>query len=744
MEELRSVMEHYSNFKIDYEKLNIFKTRKRKKSYSYECDNILTFDIEVSSAWMDDNGELIPYRENEDEEFWNSKQAYALPYIWQFSFDENVYYGRELKDFIHILNKLPKQVHFIIYTHNFSYEFEFLSNILTWESVFAREAHSPMYAVPLEYPDIEIRCSYFLTRKSLARWGGELGIPKLVGDLDYVTLRTPLTELTEKELGYCKRDCVITYEGIKEYRKKYDHVFNIPLTQTGEVRRVIKKKMTKNPTTRNWMISLIPKSARMYSIMKKTFMGGYTHANFTLAGRVINPYEDTYGKQEVGYAYDFASAYPSVMCCEKFPVKPFTRCYFDINMMDTYAYMMLVKMTNVRANKRNHYIPFEKCKEFPMKNVTKDNGRIIDADECSMWMTEQDFDIINKSYDFEYEVIECYRSRKWYLPKELVEYVFELYEAKTKYKGVDEMKEEYKTSKEFVNSLFGMCVTDPIQDSINYEDGHWTKILATFDDVEEYLEDLRTNNKGRTFLAYQFGLWITAYARHNLWSCLLQYDEDVIYCDTDSIKMRVKGDFQWFNDEIQRKLEESCEFHGIDKAMIAPEDKFGVKHPLGHFDAEDEWTEFITLGAKRYCYRSAVDGKLHMTVSGMSKQAVIVLRDDINNFNTDLVYDKDYFANFKRDCENGDYWFEEHEGMTFDEICKKFKISDGTKNMHQYTTQGAVTWNNGKYDEYRTDPKYDKYGIVIRPTSYSMSMTDEYLMLIALGEMDNRLQCMKG
>ena len=41
-----------------------------------------------------------------------------------------------------------------------------------------------------------------LTRLSLATWGEQLGVAKMVGDLDYDKLRTPLTKLTDKELKY--------------------------------------------------------------------------------------------------------------------------------------------------------------------------------------------------------------------------------------------------------------------------------------------------------------------------------------------------------------------------------------------------------------------------------------------------------------------------------------------------------------------------------------------------------------
>ena len=63
-----------------------------------KCLDIFTFDIEVTSAWLKD-GSLIPYEAGHSADYWNDMEKYALPYIWQFSYNDTVYYGRELQDF---------------------------------------------------------------------------------------------------------------------------------------------------------------------------------------------------------------------------------------------------------------------------------------------------------------------------------------------------------------------------------------------------------------------------------------------------------------------------------------------------------------------------------------------------------------------------------------------------------------------------------------------------------------------
>lgn len=703
--------------------------RHRDLAWSLECDDILTFDIEVSSGFMREDGTIINYHPGETETYWNKLTALSLCYIWQFSYNDNVYYGRNLKEFREVLDMLPRDIHFIIFIHNLSYEFSFLANILAELSGFAREAHKVMYAVSAEYPNVEFRCSYMLTRLSLADWSKKLPVKKLK-TLDYdEKIRTPRTKLTDLEMDYCEHDCLVVYEGIKTYLERYGHIVKIPLTQTGEVRRELKQKIVKNRALQRQMVSLLP-DARMYRILKKCFCGGYTHANFTLADRVID--KDDFIGCETGKHYDFTSSYPYVMLSEKFCMTQFRECETFDRDWDEFGYLVRIRFYRVEAKTYNHYISASKCfkpesdffGDSKIEEATElelDNGRVItnwsDDEEdfvaFDMWLTEQDFDIIEKTYKINYEVIECYKSRKQYLPREICEFILKLYKDKTELKDVAGQEAFYVIAKQFINSIFGMSVTDLVQDEYKFDGINWDKTIKTFFDVETELYDLKCDNKNKTFMAYQWGVWITAFARHNLWECVLRGDNgkdknSVIYCDTDSIFCREDIDFSDYNANCRVKLQAMCDFHGLNIADTEPYDKKGIQHPLGEFSAETDWTEFVTLGAKRYCVRES-DGKLHLTVSGINKDAVECLHDDIRNFNKDCVFDKD-------------------------------EASVAKKMIKHLNNQPCATWNRGEYDEFESD--YD-FGINMRPTGYSMSMTDEYLMLCNAAVVVSHLECLE-
>lgn len=722
-------MKNVSEFLNNQIQVNDYPVSNRKKktlTYSKESDNILTLDIETSSGWIDENSNMIPYIPGRTEKYWNKLEAYCLPYIWQFSYDDEVYYGREFRDFEKVLQKLPSDTHFIIWVHNLSYEFSFLCDFIEWTDVFARQAHHPMKAIPKKYPNIEFRCSYTLTRLSIDSWGKTLGFPKL-HSLDYDQLRTPKTELTDKELAYCARDCEVVYQGIRKYCDKYEHVERIPLTQTGEVRRMLKNRLKKNDSYMRRMIKLLPKTAEFYKVLKKTFAGGYTHANAINAN--VTHTADEMGHN--GYAFDFASSYPYVMCSEKFPMTPFLEDEYEENKTDEKAYLLYVHFENIRAKTFNHYISESKCDdlEYFDDEIDYDNGRVVNAKSLSMWMTEQDFDIIKNTYEIEsYAIMQCYSSVKTYLDRTIIDTILELYENKTQYKDVAGWEDIYAQSKQFINSLFGMMVTDFIMDQIQFENGEWIEQTRTIEDVDKYIQDLILKNKGRTFLCYAHGIWITAYARHNLWDCIQKADIDVIYSDTDSLKLLEFYDWTAYNNKVDEKLKAMCKCRDIDFNRTRPKDPKGIEHPLGYFSREDDWTEFKTLGAKRYVYRSAKDGQLHLTVSGINKDAVICLNDDINNFDDGFVFDKD--AKRPKTDKDGNVMTDEEGSVIYEGVTKKYLIH--LKDMH------SVVWNKGQEDEYFSDWKC---GTAMRPTGYDMSVVSEYLMLIE--NLKSTLECME-
>ena len=667
---------------------------KKDNTITIYNNSILTFDIEVTSAWIK-NGKIIGYRKNEDAQYWNELEPVSLCYIWQFSCDGKVYYGRELRDFLKVLNDIPKDYNTIIWVHNLSYEFMFLSNILTWKSIFARNPHKPIKCVSNEFPHIEFRCTYMLTRLSLESWGKELKVEKAVGELDYEKIRTPLTKLTDEEMHYCEQDCIVVEAGIKTYLEKYKKIRDIPLTQTGVVRKEVRNRLTCSKSYVKKIKKLVPRDARQYKLLQDIFSGGYTHANRLYSGLVM---------EGVIEHYDFSSSYPFVMISEKYPMTPWIYiAESEIppeESFNDYAYILKLSFKNIESISYNTYI--QASKTYNVKGAEFDNGRVIKAEELSIKVTEQDYLTIKENYKWEDVKLDgLYRSRKEYLPLVFTEYILQLYKNKTELKGVAGFEDIYMQSKQYINSLFGMCVTAIIQADVILEDDHWYIKKLTEEQVNERLEKLKDFNprEKRYFLSYSWGCYVTAYARRNLWKCIKSIDDKVIYADTDSIFCVGHNSFEWYNEQVNEKIKKVCRETGLRYELTRPKDKSGKEVPLGVFTPEPECSEFVTLGAKRYVERRKYikgdkkqDGKLHLTVSGINKEAVELLNDDIENFQDEFDFDKD------ADC-----------------VKKRL--------LTYITEQPKCVFPDGYVCTYT-------HGINLRRTGYKLTMTDEYKKLI--------------
>ena len=525
-----------------------------------------------------------------------------------------------------------------------------------------------------------------LTRQSLANWAKneKLPIKKLVGDLDYTILRTPKTKLTDTELQYCINDVLVMYHGLLKYKSKYAHVCDIPLTQTGEVRRVIQNKMNckEEYKYRKNCIELIPRTLDEYKRLVDIFCGGYTHANFIHARKIIENVE----------CKDIASSYPTVMCLEKYPMTKFIKCkpyekYFN---NDKYSYIIMFECS-IESKLWNTFLSLSKCKAIE-KKPRLDNGRVISAKYVRLIMTNVDFEIFTKCYEItNFNILEFYVSINDYLSPTFVKYILELYKDKTELKDIEEFADKYAISKQYINSMFGMMCTKNITDEILFN-GKWEKNKLNEKIFNSKIEHER-KLLSKTFTAFQFGVWVTAYARRNLWLGIIDIDYDVVYCDTDSIKHI--GNHDNFFDNYNRKIEERenirADMLGIDRKSFAPKDKHGKEHRLGIFDVETTCDKFITLGAKKYLCE--IDGKLKMTVSGVRKDAVSQL-DSIEDFKLGLKFDTEH--------------------------AKKLLMSYNDD-------MPSVVWNVGQYDEYVSNYKY---GICAQPTTYEVGMSEDYLSLL--------------
>lgn len=610
-----------------------------KKYFNVES----AFDIETSSVML----------ENE--------QKFAFMYEWTFGIkDKNfICYGRtweEFKDLCRQLQEyflLDSEHILVVYVHNLSYEFQFMRKYFNWLDVFAVDERKPVKAL-CSY-GIEFRDSYILSGYSLEKLAGNLvshNIKKLVGDLDYNLTRTHITELTENELAYCNNDVEIVLAYINEQIEQYGSITKIPMTNTGRVRNFVKdkcyfteknhRKSSKGKYQRyKELMNELTLTTGEYTMLKRCFMGGFTHASMLYSGKLLHDVA----------SIDFTSSYPYVMLSEKFPmskpekVKPTKEQFLKWVNDDNVGLMFVVRFKGLQSKLSfETYLSESKCDV--LENPIINNGRVFKADTVQTTITDIDFKILYKCYTWDsIEIANVHKFYMQYLPKPILLAIVELYEKKTTLKDVSGKEVEYLVNKGMLNSVYGMCVTDIVRDNISYKDD-WQLEKYTIEMMNEQIE--KYNSSSNRFLYYPWGVWVTAYARKNLWNGILEIGIDYVYSDTDSVKFlnyeKHKEYINRYNLDVERKLKKMCKFRQIEFERLKPKTIKGVEKMIGVWDFEGIYTHFKTLGAKRYLVRSKKDEKLHLTVAGLSKQNGVEYMLRICNNDYEKV-----FANFNDD-----------------------------------------------------------------------------------------------
>lgn len=603
------------------------------------------------------------------------QKSYAYMYQWQICIDKTVCFGRTWKEFVILINRIIDEMdtpnhNLVIYVHNLPYEWAFMNQFLKQIDdnikAFYVKKRMPL-AVRMPNIGLEFRCSWKLSNMSLEKFvenSGSFYRKQTHIDYDYSKIRTPLTPLTNDELGYCYCD---VRGGCDAIRAELEHGYtlaDIPLTSTGFVRRDtqkayryydnwcngkfisaeysrIFKRLPYHPKRKkgkeyHYRFEFIQDALtpELYTLFKDISRGGDTKANALHAGKIRNNV----------YSFDRVSSYPAVQMTYKYPSGKWVN-YFptDENMLREYLYddekccICTLYLENIRLKKGASapYIPTAKCKTFVKgKKGVEDNGKIMIAEKLSISITEIDFRIIDDLYDF--DIVEwenVYRCKKDYLPVPLRAVNLLYFLGKCELKNVDAFR--YMKSKNKLNGIFGMTFTDLIHElwTFDLNDLKWEVDKAETDnEIREALE--KYYNDKKSCLRYDTGVYTTAYARYELYLAIKAVGRKAfMYADTDSVK--------WFSDnpkEVSRILKW---FNGRNEELIAKAleceayvDYNGKRYILGVWENESKdggplYSRFITYGAKKYAYEYTEknilvdkDGVAHpfgITVAGLSK-----------------------------------------------------------------------------------------------------------------------------
>lgn len=666
---------------------------------------------------------------------------------------------------------------------NINFEFNFMKHYLDIERIFAKSA-SDLMNVATRQGIIFQEALVLAGVTSLKKIPKVYGTPtkKMVGDLDYTKPRNSKTPLTQKEIQYCINDVVILGEFWNYLLATYiDQDCDMPMTRTGVLREHVKwcckKWVTESSSYTQQLnrmmaiVRLLPTSYKQYiDLMEYLFRGGYTHANFAEAGKTI---ED----EEIN-GYDYTSSYPAVMLQELYPVTEFKPITF--NSLDEIVKYISAPVGSRQRNgvygkfifknvvaKTTHSIEsFSKTYEYKecnksvsvyteKYNAVIDNGRIRATDQLTVMLTDQDILSYIEYYDFDPDVtiVEAYSALFAPLPAYVLDGLIMAYNTKATIKKTDpnhDSNPEYTMSKGTVNAGYGMTVQKINLEEFFY-DGYeivsgeiapdeieftymqtmfgknWDEVLAQKDNMG--MRIVKHPSAPKTFLSPFWGIWVTAYARRNLLSCLIVFGEDGLYSDTDSIYAKnvskYKDFVKQYNIRARQKnkvwIDEYNLKHGFDRAYYdsLPDDftksqylssthgiLFEYFEDLGEFDLVNKagnYTKFKMLGAKRYLKtgpHKEDDGTISIvteqTVAGLPKGAIVKYAESINAdpyevFNNDMCIPA---------CKNGHiYNNDPHDDLITDEF-------NNSEMMHEESSVGIF--------------KID----------FSMSLTSDYMELL--------------
>lgn len=612
-------------------------------------------------------------------------------YHWQWCIGEMVCFGRTWEEFQSFIKRLSIYctggIKLPVYVHFLAFEFQFIRDFITITSMFARKKRAPL---KVRTPEIEFRCSYFLSNMSLDKFckktKGCTFWKKDGSAYNYKKLRTPVTPMTQLEEEYCYCDVRGLCQCIQNMMLE-DDMITMPITSTGFVRRDFREAVLSNPDARN-RLKNSALSVHQYEMCKQAIRGGNTHCNIAYANELLE------GVQ----SFDLKSSYPAWMLMNQYPVNKFVKvtpnryekferwvhtkaCLFTFIAKD----IQIIDMFQIPYIDRGH------CRK--LLGGKFDNGRVLSATQLEMTVTDIDWNIIHSHYTIgQFVITEMYVADYGYLPIEFREHLLEMFRTKCElnYKldilesqGCEDTEEYadieywYMKTKNKINGGYGMMVTDITSPEVVFEN-EWVEYPV---DPESALKAYYKNKN--SFLAYQQGMFVPAHARNELQVMLDVVKRDTAYLDTDSVKCinDHKSDFEKRNEEIIERMKKNDL-----ELIVRIEEK---EYMIGTWEYEGTYDKFVSVGAKKYCYEK--EGKAYVTVSGLAKKKGA---EELNNGKG--IYD---FV-----------------------IGKVF--TDSGRTTHYYNDVGIheltiddCTFTNGS-------------NIAVFDTTYKLGITDEYLSLI--------------
>lgn len=571
---------------------------------------------------------------------------FAFVYLWALAIGDYVVYGRtpeELAEFIPILKaelRLTVDFRLVVYVHFLKYDFSFLKKYLLIENenFIARSAHEPLRV--LCEGCMELRDSYTYTEQSLELMGKEIGLHK-VENFDYSEIRTPETKLTADELRYQETDVLILTRYYERESNFYGGLSRVPLTATMRVQRVISAELDRYSDAIKWRVyaqQLDPRKQEdrmVLNLLHIAFFGGFNYCN--------QLYEGTTIKQ--AYGVDIDTSYGSQCLFHRFPrsrFKPLPTMPGGLvppGMLDDIlqgkglfkdkALLLVCEFDDLEARiPELAFLPIY-CKNYLYRTLDRKRSmkakHLTQCEHVETCLTDVDFRTVAKLYTWrDIKIHAILGSRYDPLPEYVVQAIVdmiaqkkatkaELKEVKKYRRITEEENAEYHRIKSMVSRIYGLFVKDPLR--MDYEFDKTTGCIVSTG-IHGLNEEDGKKKKFAPVL-YQWGVWVSAWARAEIMSVLLDiaaiggkekngiaYNRKVLYSDTDCLVWFGLGAeafaiVERYNKKKRAQLDTFCKRRKIGKEWLLG---------LGELDLTT-YSHFRAVGMKQYAEVQIIDGK---------------------------------------------------------------------------------------------------------------------------------------
>ena len=577
-------------------------------------------------------------------------------YQWAFRWCRETAIGRTPEQLLDTLERVDRAngltregLRCVIFIHNASYDLSYLMPYFKDRygigKILATAAHK---IITFESGPWIVRCTYYLSNRSLYKWGADLKIRhgKRKGLIDYNVRRYQDSKLTRKDWVYQIYDVVALEECVlAEMHAEHDNLMTMPLTSTGYVRRDARRLAREAGDWKEFQRTRL--NADTYLALRAAFSGGLVHGNRFVSGKIVRMIDEN--GTVMGRHRDKRSYYPSELRKKilGFPEGPWEEYYLyrgeigctweeldELREDNCELITVLLGPVEIKKGETLPYLQESKCllgADLGFKVKISDNGRVLKTEGYTvLTMTELDWEILRKQYDMpDTKILRVFLSRRGAIPGYLAKLIDWRFCDKSMLKDranameegpeKEDMEINVTKSKNRLNGIFGMAATDVVRTEyeLDPETWEWSHQLISKEMIEEKLDQYYKNRN--SFMRYQIGVYTTAWARYDLMQMYwLIGPENFLYADTDSIFYQSTPEIEERIEAYNRKCYEESIACG---AFIEYDGKIVT------YDSFDEETyakkperikRFVFLHAKAYAYERD-DDSMKITVAGVAK-----------------------------------------------------------------------------------------------------------------------------